>query len=117
MASEVTEALQRVGALVEFERAGHRWKCVPIEDLALICASATENSELRTERDRATQRLADRTLIDRAKGMLMDQRQLTEDAAYHFMRRVAMNRGKRLVEIARAVLETPSDDALPSERL
>jgi two-component system, response regulator / RNA-binding antiterminator len=62
---------------------------------------------LRDDLARTRQALADRKIIDRAKGVLMEQRKLSEDEAYHFMRRMAMNRGKRLSEVAQAILNAP----------
>ena len=67
-----------------------------------------QQRELRADLARTRQALADRKVIDRAKGILMDRRKLGEDQAYHLMRRMAMNSGKRLAEIARAVVEAPA---------
>ena len=63
---------------------------------------------LRSDLDRARQALADRKVIDRAKGILMERCNLAEDRAYHLMRRIAMNEGRRLIEIAQAILANPS---------
>jgi response regulator NasT len=63
---------------------------------------------LRDELAQLRQTLADRKVIDRAKGLLMQQRKLTEDEAYHLMRRIAMNHGRRVVEVANAILMSPS---------
>ncbi len=59
------------------------------------------NEEL--ERSRAA--LNDRKLIERAKGLLMAHRDLTEDQAYKALRKMAMDQNKRLVEVAGAVLD------------
>jgi response regulator NasT len=59
---------------------------------------------LRAERDEARATLAERTLIERAKGVLMQRRRLAEPEAYHLMRRQAMDGGQRLVDVARRVL-------------
>lgn len=48
--------------------------------------------------------LEDRKLIDRAKGLLMQQQGLTEDAAYHLLRQKAMQQNMRLSEIAASLL-------------
>ncbi|RYY56236.1 MAG: ANTAR domain-containing protein, partial [Comamonadaceae bacterium] len=50
--------------------------------------------------------LNERKLVERAKGLLMAHRQMSEDDAYKALRRMAMNQGKRLVEVAQAVLAT-----------
>lgn len=61
-------------------------------------------SALRDELDRARQALDERKVIERAKGLLMKQRNLNEEAAYGLMRKAAMNEGKRVVDIARALV-------------
>jgi len=52
----------------------------------------------------AQAKLADRTLIERAKGMLMQRRRLSEAEAHRTLRRTAMDRGVKLVDAARALL-------------
>lgn len=59
---------------------------------------------LRTERDEARSALADRKIIDRAKGVLMQERGLSEEEAYRNLRKLAMDQGKRLVDVARQLL-------------
>lgn len=49
--------------------------------------------------------LDERKLIDRAKAALMRHQGLSEDAAYRLMRQTAMNQGRRLPDVARAVIE------------
>ncbi|MDV7395135.1 ANTAR domain-containing protein, partial [Arthrospira platensis SPKY1] len=48
--------------------------------------------------------LDERKLIERAKGELMRHQGLSEDEAYRLLRRTAMNQGRRLVDVAHAVL-------------
>ncbi len=53
----------------------------------------------------ATKRaLEERKIIDRAKGMLMKARGLDEDAAYALLRKTAMAQGKKLVDVAEALV-------------
>lgn len=61
-------------------------------------------SELREELERTRLALSERKLVERAKGILMREKGLTEEAAYGVMRKAAMNEGKRVAEIARAVV-------------
>jgi len=61
-------------------------------------------SRLRTELDETRQQLADRKLIDRAKGILMRERRIDEEQAYQLMRRTAMSENLRLSEVAGAVI-------------
>lgn len=59
---------------------------------------------LRAERDAARNSLAERTVIERAKGVLMQRRRLSEPEAYKLMRRWAMDRGLKIAAIAEQVL-------------
>jgi len=60
---------------------------------------------LRQELAESNRKLSDRKLIDRAKGVLMKARELDEDGAYHALRKLAMERGKPMAEVARDVLD------------
>lgn len=50
--------------------------------------------------------LADRKVIDRAKGLIMEQRHCTEDEAYRLLRSSAMNQNMRLAQLAQNILAT-----------
>ncbi len=59
---------------------------------------------LTRELQRARDELADRKLIERAKGILMKSKGITEEEAYGLLRRTAMNEKTRLADIARSVV-------------
>jgi len=61
-------------------------------------------NDLREELERAKQALDERKVVERAKGILMKERSLTEEAAYALLRKAAMSDNKRVVEIAQAVI-------------
>ena len=50
--------------------------------------------------------LEERKLIDRAKGILMKARGIDEEAAYALLRKSAMDQGKRIPEVADALVST-----------
>jgi response regulator NasT len=52
--------------------------------------------------------LADRKIIDKAKGLIMQQRNCTEDEAYRLLRTSAMNQNMRLAQLAQNLLATAS---------
>jgi two-component system, response regulator / RNA-binding antiterminator len=60
---------------------------------------------LRARLAEANLRLAQRKLVERAKGLLMKARNLDEEAAYALMRKLAMDRGLRLGEVAQQLIE------------
>jgi two-component system, response regulator / RNA-binding antiterminator len=59
---------------------------------------------LRVELDETKRQLADRKIIDRAKGILMKQRQLSEEQAYEALRNAAMDGNLRLADVAQSVI-------------
>ena len=59
---------------------------------------------LRTELDETRQQLADRKLVDRAKGILMRQRGLGEEKAYELLRKAAMDSNQRIAQVAQSVI-------------
>lgn len=52
--------------------------------------------------------LASRKIIERAKGILMRTRQLSEEEAYALLRQTAMNEKRKLVDIAQSVVTAAS---------
>jgi len=61
-------------------------------------------SRLQTELEHAKGALEERKIIDRAKGILMKAKQLTEEEAYALLRKTAMNENKKIVDIAQSVI-------------
>jgi response regulator NasT len=55
---------------------------------------------LRRELAETKTSLAERKILERAKGILMKQRGLSEEEAYQALRKSAMNRNKRIIEMA-----------------
>lgn len=74
----------------------------PVLQTAL--ARFREFQALRQERDAAVMELAERKLVERAKGILMRRRNLPENVAYTALRKMAMDRGKRLAEVAESIV-------------
>jgi response regulator NasT len=74
----------------------------PILDVAVVRFKAFD--ALRQELDLTRNQLAERKLIDRAKGILMRAKGIPEAEAYDRMRKAAMKEQKKLVEIAQSIL-------------
>ncbi len=66
--------------------------------------------QMREELDRAERKLGEREVIDRAKAILIRERRLAEPAAYAWLRRQAMARGRRIVEIAEDIVRERQRD-------
>jgi len=65
-------------------------------------------SRLNRELEETRSELENRKVIDRAKGLLMRSRGLTEDEAYALLRRTAMNQNRKIVEIAHSLVTAAS---------
>ena len=61
-------------------------------------------ARLQGELDRAKSALEERKVIDRAKGILMKAKNLTEEQAYGLLPKTAMNENKKIAEVAQAVI-------------
>jgi response regulator NasT len=75
---------------------------------SIVDAAVARFEEFQRLRERladATLRLDERKLVDRAKGILMKSRGLDEESAYRALRRMAMDRNRRIGEVARAVID------------
>jgi len=78
------------------------------EDLSGIiqvaAARFAEHKRLRDELKEAKNELTERKQVDRAKGILMADHGFSEEEAYKRMRSMAMSKGKRIAEIAEAII-------------
>lgn len=78
------------------------------EDLSSIiqvaAARFAEYKRLRNELKEAKNQLTERKLVDRAKAILMEDHNYSEPEAYKRMRNIAMSKGKRIVDIAEAII-------------
>jgi two-component system, response regulator / RNA-binding antiterminator len=74
----------------------------PVLELAIKRFKAF--ARLRAELDEAKTALAERDTIDRAKHLLMKKRGIDEPAAYALLRKAAMDGGRRIAEVADALL-------------
>lgn len=71
-------------------------------DIAILRFNAY--ARLQRELVEARTELAERKVIERAKGVLMRAKGLTEDEAYRQMRRKAMNEKRKIADIARSIV-------------
>jgi AmiR/NasT family two-component response regulator len=79
--------------------------------IELTAARYAEAATSRAELAAATQRLQTRTVIDRAKGLLMTHEGMTEPQALRWLKRTATNRRTSMDAVARDVIEHPLSSA------
>lgn len=76
-----------------------------IKSILDLCVSRFNAfSKLQSELERAKTDLEDRKTLDRAKGILMKNKGLTEDEAYRLMRSAAMREKRKIADIAAAII-------------
>lgn len=74
----------------------------PIMNVAI--ARFREFQALRSELEKTKNTLEDRKIIEKAKGIVMAQRQCNEDEAYKVLRQLSMDSNKRIVDIAEQIV-------------
>lgn len=73
--------------------------------LQVAIARFEQDLALREELTKTQEQLASRKRIERAKGILMSEMGLDEDRAYQRLRKLAMDRGETLVQVAQRVID------------
>lgn len=74
----------------------------PVLNVAVARFQAMQG--LREQLENTRRNLADRKRIDRAKGILMQRRGISEDDAYHSLRKLAMERNQKIADVADSVI-------------
>jgi len=76
-----------------------------VQNILDLCISRFNAfSRLEGELERTRSALEERKIIDRAKGILMKAKNLTEESAYALLRKTAMNENKKIAEVAQSVI-------------
>lgn len=74
----------------------------PIIDVAI--ARFREFQALKDELDNTKSQLVERKLVEKAKGLLMKHKNISEDESYQTLRKMAMDKNKRIAEVAESVI-------------
>jgi AmiR/NasT family two-component response regulator len=72
--------------------------------IAVARARFGEWTDARKERDVLELKLEERKILDRAKGILMESRGLSEREAYRFLQKSSQDRNTPMIELARKIL-------------
>jgi response regulator NasT len=81
----------------------HPQRLLPVLQVAI--ARFEQDRALRQQLEVAQSQLSERKLVERAKGLLMSEFGLTEEQAYAHLRKLAMDRGQRLVQVAERMVQ------------
>lgn len=101
--SDAIGAAVRAGVSAYVVDGLHAQRVRPIVEVAL--ARFREFQALRRELEVTRGKLEERKLVEKAKGLLMRQRGYDEEQAYQALRKLAMDRNQRLVDVARNVID------------
>ena len=74
----------------------------PILDMAIKRFNAIER--MRAEVEAVKTELSERKMIDRAKGILMRSRGLSEEQAYQLLRKTAMHQSRKIAQVAESLI-------------
>ena len=91
-----------------------RERVKPILDMAISRFNAF--SRMTRELEEARSELENRKLIDRAKGILMTTRGMSEADAYALLRKTAMNQNRKISEIAESLITAAGLLAPPEDK-
>ena len=73
--------------------------------LRVAIARFEQDKALRAQLEEAQSQLSSRKTIERAKGVLMEQASMTEEQAHRHLRKLAMDRGDKLVDLAQRIID------------
>ena len=83
----------------------------PVDEDALIPAieiamnKYQQMKKMEKEFGKTKEALDDRKYVDRAKGLLMERRKISEKEAYVYIRKLAMDKGQSMVDISKMLLK------------
>lgn len=80
---------------------------IPMVEVALATGTTTREYEVSLEK--LTKKLSDRKIIEKAKGIIMEEQKISEEQAYQFLRDLSMNRRCSISEIAEMFVISDDD--------
>jgi response regulator NasT len=100
--SESIDAAVKAGATAYVVDCNDAERLAPLLDVAQ--ARFIEQERIKKELAKTKSDLLERKQVEKAKGIIMQTKRLSEDQAYSAMRRLAMNHNKRIGEIAEQII-------------
>ncbi|MGD8189831.1 ANTAR domain-containing response regulator [Brevibacillus ginsengisoli] len=102
--TECVEKAKQAGALGYLVKPLDEKSLIPMVEVSI--ARGKDIQRLGKELDKVSQKLDERKVIEKAKGLLMNDSGLTEEEAYQMMRKLSMDRRCPIIEIAQTIVET-----------
>ncbi|MFD3446736.1 ANTAR domain-containing response regulator [Microbacteriaceae bacterium 4G12] len=99
---EYVEKAKDIGVLGYLVKPLDEKSLIPTIEVCL--AKANEVNVLKAQYEKVTKKLEERKLIDIAKGLIMEERSISESEAYSFLRKLSMDRRCSMGEIATTIM-------------
>ena len=100
---QTIEAAFKCGVTAYVSREVTRSQAKPIIDTAMITFASFQS--LKNELDEVKEELQQKKIVDKAKGILMSDYDLSEEDAYHRLRKFAMDRKRSMSDVANQIIE------------
>ncbi len=100
---EVVKAATKAGVSAYVVGTIESERLTPVIEAAV--ARFEETKQLRDELQQANEKLDERKVVERAKGILMRQRNLDEDEAYKMLRSMAMKKNMKLADLSNQLID------------
>lgn len=100
---DLVEKARRAGAMAYLVKPFQKHDLLPAVEIA--AGRFREMSGLEAEVDNLQDRLEVRKLVDKAKGLLMDNESMSESESFRFIQKQAMERRQTMKQVAQAVID------------
>ncbi|WP_024850819.1 ANTAR domain-containing response regulator [Hydrogenovibrio kuenenii] len=101
--SKVIEQSVKAGVAAYIVEGKDASRLKPIIDVAMLRFNACQ--AVKKELMQVKDKLSQRAVIEKAKGLLIEHRNMSEDQAYKTMRKMAMDQGKKISTIAHEICD------------
>jgi len=99
---EVIQSAIKVGVSAYIVDGLQAKRIVPIIDTA--CFRFNEQQLVKEELEKTKNTLSERKLIDKAKGIVMQRSNISENDAYKAMRKMAMDKNIKMIELSKSII-------------
>ena len=100
----IVDELSRQTSAANADTSAHYGPQLERSILGLVQEQAQRLQAMSDELETVRAALSERKVVERAKGLLMAARKLSEDDAYKMLRQTAMSQNRRLLDVAESVL-------------
>ena len=99
---EFVEQAKGIGVLSYLVKPISEKSLIPSVEIAI--GKSEEIEKIKEESQKISEKLESRIVIEKAKGILINKEDMTEDAAYNYIRKLSMNKRCSMKDIAEALI-------------